>query len=117
MAAMTAPRWCGSCITTLTNTCHRCGTSILSAHTPCPGTPCLAKSGMHPCDAYVSHLPAQVHFESRYCIACFWAGQRPETSFITHFLKTEKCNQFSLARNSTYNPLLLDHYRMSRWAD
>lgn len=56
----------------------------------------------------------QVHFESRYCIACFWAGQKPETSFITHFLKTEKCNQFSLARNSTYNPLLLNHYRMSR---
>jgi hypothetical protein len=58
----------------------------------------------------------QVLFESRYCIACFWWGQKPETSFITHFLKTEKCNQFSLARNSTYNPLLLDHYRLSRCA-
>lgn len=56
----------------------------------------------------------QVLFESKYCIACFWLGQPPETSFITHFLKTEKCNQFSLARNSTYNPLLLDHYRLSR---
>ena len=58
----------------------------------------------------------QVLFESKYCIACFWQGQQPETSFITHFLKTEKCNQFSLARNSTYNPLLLDHYRLSRCA-
>ncbi len=73
-------------------------------------------SGDHPvnCVLMPLHCSAQVKFESKYCIACFWWGQQPETSFITHFLKTEKCNQFSLARNSTYNPLFLDHYRLSR---
>ncbi len=55
-------------------------------------------------------------FEDKYCMACFWVGQQPQTSYITHFLMTQKCNHFSLARNSTYNPLFWDHYHTSRWA-
>jgi len=61
-------------------------------------------------DTFLPH----VKFETKYCLACFWAGQLPQTSYITHFLMTQKCNQFSLARNDTYNPLFWNHYHASR---
>ena len=32
------------------------------------------------------YLP-RIHFEEKFCMACFWDGQDPETSYITHFLK------------------------------
>ena len=32
------------------------------------------------------YLP-RIQFEEKFCMACFWDGQDPETSYITHFLK------------------------------
>ena len=32
------------------------------------------------------YLP-RIQFEEKFCMACFWEGQDPETSYITHFLK------------------------------
>ena len=36
---------------------------------------------------------ARVHFESKFCMACFWEGQDPESSFITHFLKVTEVQE------------------------
>ena len=32
------------------------------------------------------YLP-RIQFEEKFCMACFWEGQDPESSYITHFLK------------------------------
>jgi len=37
-------------------------------------------------DKYLPHI----QFEEKFCMACFWDGQDPETSYITHFLKVSK---------------------------